>query len=110
MSIKDIDQIAKELFESIGITIDGKTYETDKLEPEVIDIIMNTARKPDEDASITVIGKQLALVFGVDENTFAKTDVRKQIAAINFVTDEIAKQLDIDLEKIKNEQGVDATP
>lgn len=109
MSIQNIDEIAEKLFEPIGVVIDGKQYETNELMPEVMDTIMNTARKPDENVSITTIGKQLAIFFNVNENTFAKTDVRKALKAINFITDEVAKQLNIDIEKVKNEQGVDAT-
>ena len=82
----NLDEMRKELFEDISVTIGGKEYTVGKV---TADLLKMEGMGEDVDAC----GRQLEKMFGVKEGMFAGEDIRILTKAYQFVMESITEQL-----------------
>jgi hypothetical protein len=98
----NLDEIAKELFENISVTIEGVEYTVAKVTAETLKVDEVT-----DDADLLAGCRQLARLLGAKPTTFDKTDLRVVGRAVKFITDEIVAQMGM---QVKNSPVAEGTP
>jgi len=78
--------IDEQLGEPISIILDGKEYTVKTITTKLMDDV-SVIGKDKENINAPI--KQLAILLGVEENTFVNTDIRKVGKALEFITKSI---------------------
>lgn len=87
--------VDEKVFESIELTLDGQTYVIESITQKMFDRIKETSKEAAENPEdISVLARQLSIILDADPKKFEGLDLRKASAALRFLTESIAAQVE----------------
>jgi len=92
MKTLNLDELAVESYPPINVVIDGKTYTIKNISADMLDEVQELGDKTDN----RTVCRMLAVLTGTTEGTFFRTDFRKVVRAVKFITETCQEQLNVD--------------